>query len=76
MTNSKIRNFFETLRSIKDLHMYSSTVNDRLNALGVYLNIQNFKGAFIREGRLIKRGVYIKMNKFRKEKVTFSMFQL
>ena len=56
--------------------MYSSTVKDLLNALGVYLNIQNFKGAFIREGRLIKRGVYIKMNKFRKEKVTFSMFQL
>ena len=26
------------------------TVNDRLNALGIYLKIQNVKGAFIREG--------------------------
>ena len=41
-------------------------------ALGVYLKIQNFKGAFIREGRLIKRGVYFKMHKFRKQKITFS----
>ena len=48
------------------------TVNDRLNALDVYLKIQNFKGAFIREGRLIKRGVYFKMHKFRKEKETSS----
>ena len=44
------------------------TVSDRLNALGVYLKIQKFKGAFIREGRLIKRGVYFKMHKFRKQK--------
>ena len=44
------------------------TVNDRLNALGVYSKNQNFKGAFIREGRLIKRGVYLKMHKFRKQK--------
>ena len=36
--------------------------------LGVYLKIQNFKGAFIREGRLIKRGVYFKMHKSRKQK--------
>ena len=43
------------------------TVNYRLNALGVYLKIQNFKRAFIREGRLIKRGVYFKMHKFRKQ---------
>ena len=44
------------------------TGNDRLNALGVYLKIQNFKGAFIREGRLINRGVYLKMHKFIKQK--------
>ena len=37
-----------------------------------YLKIQNFKGAFIREGRLIKSGVYFKMHKFRKQKRTFS----
>ena len=30
------------------------TGNDRLNALGVYLKIQNFKGAFIREGCLFQ----------------------
>ena len=49
------------------------TVNDRLNALSVYLKIQNFKGAIIREGRLIKRGVvYFKMHKVRKQKRTFS----
>ena len=45
-----------------------NTVNDRLKALGVYLKIQNFKGVFIREGRLIKRGVYFKMHEFRKQK--------
>ena len=49
------------------------TANDRLNALSVYLKIQNFKGAIIREGRLIKRGVvYFKMHKVRKQKITFS----
>ena len=49
-------------------NVFLFTVNDRLNALGVYLEIQNFKGAFIREGHLIKRGVYFKMHKFRKQK--------
>ena len=48
------------------------TVSDRLNALGVYVKIQNFKGAFIPEGRLFKRGANFKMHKFRKEKETFS----
>ena len=48
------------------------TVSDRLNTLGVYLKIQNFKGVFIQEGHLIKRGVYFKMHKFRKQKYTFS----
>ena len=42
------------------------TVNDRLNALDVYLKIQNFTGAFIRERRLIKRGVYFKMHRKQK----------
>ena len=50
----------------------SHTVDDRLNALDVYLKTQNFKGAFIREGRLIKRGVYFKIHKFRKENFFFS----
>ena len=50
---------------------FSYTVNDRLNApWGVYFKIKNFKGVFIRE--LIKRGVYFKMHKFRKQKRTFS----
>ena len=44
------------------------TVNYRLNAVCIYLKIQNFKGAFIREWRLIKWGVYSKMHKFRKQK--------
>ena len=48
------------------------TVNDRLNTLGVYLKIQNVKGAYIRERHLIKRGVYFEMHKFRKQKWTFS----
>ena len=39
---------------------------DWLNALGVYLKIQNLKG------RLIKKGVYLKIHKLRKEKKTFS----
>ena len=52
--------------------VYIYTVNDRLNTLGVYLKIQNFKGVFIQEGHLIKRGVYFKMYKFRKQKRTFS----
>ena len=30
------------------------TVNDQLHALGIYLKIQNFKGEFIREGRLVQ----------------------
>ena len=30
------------------------TVNDRLNALGIYLKIQNCKGAFIQQGHLIR----------------------
>ena len=54
------------------MHATLHTVNDRLNALAVYLKIQNLKGVFIREGRLIKRGVYFKMHKFRKQKRTFS----
>ena len=33
-----------------------------------YFEIQNFKGAFMREGRLINRGVYFKMHKFRQQK--------
>ena len=47
---------------------FIDTGRDRLNALGVYLKIQNFKRAFIQEGRLFKRGVYFKMHKFRKHK--------
>ena len=49
------------LFSTKDINI-ESTVNDRLNVLEVYLKIQNFKGAVIREGCLIKRGVYLKMH--------------
>ena len=42
-----------SLTELKE-HQRANTVNDRLNVLGVYLKIQNFKGAFIREGRLIQ----------------------
>ena len=54
--------------SINTLTTEVHTANNRLNALSVYLKIQNFIGAFIREGRLIKIGIYFKMHKFIKQK--------
>ena len=59
-------------RTFHFCHTEKEKKNLRKIHLGVYLKIKYFKGVFIQEGCLIKRDVYFKMHKFRKQKRTFS----
>ena len=42
----------------------TSTVNDRLNALGIYLKSKFYPGRLFEHGRLFGRGVYLQDQQF------------